>query len=72
MAGDTYFMTIQSPQVSFGPPVEQEAEVYKQANELCSKDGLFVETVDLKEVNQVFGRHGGAHLTFKCVSESNN
>jgi hypothetical protein len=72
MDGDTYFISIQSPQVSFGPPVEQKAEVYRRANGFCSENGLSVETVELREVNQVFGRHGSAHLTFKCVSESNN
>jgi len=69
---DTYFISIQSPQVSFGPPVEQKADVYRQANEYCSKNGLFVETVELREVNQVFGRHGSAHLTFKCVPETDD
>ena len=68
--GDKYFISIQSPQVSFGPPVEQKAEVYRQANDFCEKDGLVLETIELREVNQVFGRHGSAHLTFRCVPES--
>ena len=69
MDKDTYFISIQSPQVSFGPPVGQKADAYKEANEFCYKQNKDLETVDIKEVNQIFGRHGSAHLTFRCVSK---
>ena len=65
----SYYLSIQSPQVSFGPPVTQKAEAYKQANDYCAKQNKDLETIELKEVNQVFGRHGSAQLTFKCVSK---
>jgi hypothetical protein len=63
---DTYYISEQSPQVSFGPPVEQKAEVYRQANSYCSSQSRDLVIIELKEVNQVFGRHGSAHLTFRC------
>ena len=66
---DHICISIQSPQVSFGPPVTQKAEAYKQANEYCTKQNKYLETIELKEVNQVFGRHGSVQLTFKCVSK---
>lgn len=63
----TYYVSKRGPQVSFGPPVAQKADVYREANEFCDKREKVVETVDLVEVNQVFGRHGSASLTFRCV-----
>ena len=64
---EIYYISKRSPQVSFGPPVAQKADIYRDANEFCDKQGKAVETVDLIEVNQVFGRHGSASLTFRCV-----
>ncbi len=64
-----YYITIQSPQVSFGPPVSQKAEAYKQANEFCGSNNAAFEQVDIKEVNQIFGRHGSVQLSFKCVAK---
>lgn len=66
---NTFFISIQSPQVSFGPPVQQKADAYEQANEFCSQKGKVVHTIEAREVNQVFGRHGSFHLTFSCVPE---
>ena len=65
----TYYVSVQSPQVSFGPPVSQKADAYKQANAFCSNEQKMLETIDLKEVNQVFGRHGSVQVTFRCVSK---
>ena len=66
---NAYYITIRSPQVSFGPPVSQKAETYKEANEFCSSKDLDFEQIDIKETNQIFGRHGSAELTFRCVSK---
>ena len=66
---NSFFISIQSPQVSFGPPVQQKADAYKQANDFCSKKGKTLHTIEAREVNQVFGRHGSFHLTFSCFSE---
>ena len=64
---NAYYVSIRGPQLSFGPPVAQKADAYKEANEYCSALGLRMEQVEIKEVNQVFGRHGSAQLTFKCI-----
>lgn len=66
---DAYYIAISSPQVSFGPPISQKAETYKEANEFCSSRDLSFEQIDIKETNQIFGRHGSAELTFRCVSK---
>lgn len=63
---NAYYVSIRAPQVSFGPPVTQKADAYKEANDYCASLGLAMEQVEVKEVNQVFGRHGSAQLTFKC------
>lgn len=67
VGNNAYYVSIRGPQVSFGPPVAQKADAYKEANEYCSALGLRMEQVEIKEVNQVFGRHGSAQLTFKCI-----
>lgn len=63
----TYFVSKSSPQVSFGPPITQKADIYREANEFCTRQGKEVETVKLQEVDQVFGRHASASMTFRCV-----
>jgi len=67
IGNEAYMVAKRAPQVSFGPPIQQKADVYAQANEFCSRKGLVIETVKLEEVNQIFGRHGSATLTFRCV-----
>lgn len=62
-----YLISISAPQVSFGPPVQQKADAYKQANDFCKRRGSKLETVNLQEFNQVFGRHGAVSLEFKCA-----
>ena len=62
-----YLISISAPQVSFGPPIQQKADAYEQATEFCRKKGRRLETIDLQEVNQVFGRHGSVSLEFMCV-----
>ena len=64
----TYSIAKRSPQVSFGPPVTQKADVYTEANAFCRQQAKVVETIKLDEVHQVFGRHGSASLTFRCVA----
>jgi hypothetical protein len=63
----TYYISKSSPQVSFGPPVTQKAEIYKEANDFCARQGKSVETIKLEELDQVFGRHASASLTFRCT-----
>lgn len=63
----TYYVSKSSPQVSFGPPITQKADIYREANDFCTRQGKEVETVKLQEIDQVFGRHASASLTFRCI-----
>jgi hypothetical protein len=38
----TYFVSKSSPQVSFGPPITQKADIYKEANAFCGKQNKTV------------------------------
>ena len=67
VGSDELYVSVRAPQVSFGPPVSQKIEVYKTANAHCESQGKKMEVIKMEEVNQVFGRHGSAGLTFKCV-----
>ena len=68
MDRDTFMVAKRSAQVGFGPPDGVKADVYKEANEFCAKQGKGVETVDLKITNSGFARPGNVTLQFRCVS----
>ena len=55
-----------SAQLGFGPPDGVKADVYREANEFCAKEGLEVETVDIEVTNSGFARPGNVSLTFRC------
>ncbi|MBC8413061.1 MAG: hypothetical protein ISR96_00020 [Nitrospira sp.] len=55
-----------SAQAGFGPPDGVKADVYKEANEFCSKKQQQVVTVDLKITNSGFARPGNVSLIFRC------
>lgn len=64
---DGIFMIAQrSAQVGFGPPDAVKADVYKEANEFCSKTNQKVETVNLEMTNSGFAKPGNVSLEFKC------
>ena len=63
----TYMVSKRSPQVGFGPPVAAKADIYKQANDFCAKQGKTVETIDFKGTDSGFARSASASLEFKCV-----
>lgn len=44
---NAYYITISSPQVSFGPPISQKAETYKEANEFCLSKDLTFEQIEI-------------------------
>jgi hypothetical protein len=66
MDGGTYMIGKRSAQVGFGPPTGTKADVYKEANEYCSKESKLVKTIDLKMVNSGFARPGSVELIFSC------
>lgn len=67
MDRDTYSVSKRSAQVGFGPPDGAKADIYKEANDFCSKEGKKVETVDLQTTNSGFGRPASAFLQFRCI-----
>jgi len=66
MDAGTYMIAKRSAQLGFGPPDGVKADVYKEANEFCSKENKTVETVDLQVTNSGFARPGNVSLTFRC------
>lgn len=65
---DTYMVSKRSAQAGFGPPVGAKADVYKEANEHCLKQGKVIETIKLDQVNSGFARPAAASLEFRCVA----
>lgn len=63
----TYMVSKRDAQVGFGPPVAAKADVYREANDFCVKQGKKVETIDFQGTNSGFGRPASASLHFKCV-----
>ena len=66
MDAGTYMIVKKSPQVGFGPPVGIKADVYREANEYCGKEGKTVETIDLKETDAGLAKSAVVSLTFSC------
>lgn len=66
MDAETYMIAKRSAQAGFGPPDGVKADVYKEANEFCSKENKNVKTIDLQVTNTGFGRPGNVSLTFSC------
>ena len=66
MDAGTYMIAKRSAQAGFGPPDGVKADIYKEANEFCSKENKTVKTIDLQVTNTSFGRPGNVSLTFRC------
>jgi hypothetical protein len=66
----TYLISKQSAAGIFGTPEGVKLDIYKEANEFCSREGKAVETVDVKADHAIpFVREGSATLHFKCVEK---
>jgi hypothetical protein len=65
-----YLVSKKSPQVGFGPSVTLKADVYKEANEFCSKKNKEVETVSFESTDAGLAKSPTASLQFRC-SEKN-
>jgi hypothetical protein len=66
MDSDTYMIAKRSAQAGFGPPDGVKADVYREANEFCSKENKKVETLNLDVTNSGFARPGNVSLEFRC------
>ena len=65
----TYLISQRSAQLGIGPPVGVKADVYREANEFCEKQGNAVETVNLDMVESMPARPGSVVLQFRCISK---
>ena len=66
----TYLISKQSAAGIFGTPEGVKLDIYKEANEFCSREGKAVETIDVKADHAIpFVREGSATLHFKCVAK---
>ena len=66
MDSGTYMIAKRSAQVGFGPPDGVKADVYREANDFCTKQGKEVETIKLDVTNSGFARPGNVSLHFRC------
>jgi putative hemolysin len=67
IGSDTYMIGKRSAQAGFGPPVQAQADVYKEATAYCAKQGKSLETVKLDAQDSGFARPGSVQLQFRCV-----
>ena len=65
-----YLVSKKSPQVGFGPSVTLKADVYKEANEFCSKQSKEVETVSFESTEAGLAKSPTASLQFRCIEKS--
>ena len=66
MDGGTFMIAKRSAQPGFGPPNGVKADVYREANEFCTKQHKTVETVNLEVTDSGFARPGSVSLQFRC------
>jgi hypothetical protein len=66
MDNGTYMIAKRSAQAGFGPPVAAKAQVYREANAFCARQGKTVETVNLELTDSGFARPGSVTLEFRC------
>lgn len=64
-----YLVSKKSPQVGFGPSVTLKADVYKEANEFCSKQNKEVETVGFESTDAGLAKSPTASLQFRCLEK---
>ena len=65
-----HLVSKKSPQVGFGPSVTLKADVYKEANEFCSKQNKEVETVSFESTDAGLAKSPTASLQFRCTEKS--
>jgi hypothetical protein len=63
----SYMITKRSAQIGIGMPVGTKADVYKEANEFCSKQGIMVDTLNLEMAPSRPASPGSVSLQFRCV-----
>jgi hypothetical protein len=69
MEKDKYMVAKRSAQAGRGPVYGAQADVYREANEFCGKQGKDVETVNLIMNDAEFAKPGSVSLEFRCVAK---
>lgn len=64
--GDKYLVSKTSMQVGFGAPTAVYAEISKEADDFCAKQGKSLDVVDTKIEHPAIGKPGSATLEFRC------
>jgi hypothetical protein len=70
MDKDTYMVSTKNVKVGFVSADEEKADVYRQANEFCGKQGKQVETVKIDMTPSGALRQASASLQFRCVTKA--
>lgn len=63
----SFMITKRSAQFGIGMPVGTKTDVYKEANEYCSKQGMMVDTINLEMTPSMPASPGSVSLQFRCV-----
>jgi len=64
----TYMIGKKDGSPGLGVSLSNKAEVYKEANAFCHKDGLEVETIKVTVSPAKLAKLGSTELEFKCVA----
>lgn len=64
---DSYYIGKKDGTPGIGVSLSNKAEVYKEANEFCTKKGLEVSVVRETVTSSLPGRLGSTEVHFKCV-----
>lgn len=67
MGQDSYYIGKKDGTPGIGVSLSNKAEVYKEANEFCTKKGLEVSVVRETVMSSLPGRLGSTEVHFKCV-----
>jgi hypothetical protein len=64
--GDRYIVSKTSMQVGFGAPTGVHADISKEADDFCAKQGKSLDVVDTRIEHPAIGKPGSATLEFRC------
>lgn len=66
MEAGTFMVATRSAQVGFGPANGAKADVYREANEFCTKQNKTVKTISLQMIDSALAQPASASLQFRC------
>lgn len=69
-SGDKYIVSKTSMQVGFGAPTAVHADISKEADDFCTKQGKSLDIVDTRIEHPAIGKPGSATLEFRCKEKA--